>query len=93
MTPRRAVLVGILVTFVFGFFLAGYNGTAIYVWYKTGKLESLGSLEDSSSVPIYFAARLVMDFGGFLLGVVLLIAVVAQLAYLGKPLFHNKKKL
>jgi hypothetical protein len=61
MPPRRAVTVGTFVTFVPGFVLAGYNGTALYVWYTTGQVEMLGRLENSSYSPILYAKSLVED--------------------------------
>ncbi len=76
MTPRRAVPKGKVVTFVFGFLLAGYNGTALYVWYRKGKVEILGSLEPSSFSPIYFAKVLIENGFFCLLGVLLLLGAL-----------------
>lgn len=76
MTPRRAVFVGKIVTFALGFLLAGYNGTALYVWHTTGKVEILGSLEASASAPIYFAKTSIENGFFCLLGVLLLLGVL-----------------
>jgi hypothetical protein len=76
MTPSRAVLMGKIVTFVFGFLLAGYNGTALYVWYRTGKVEILGSLEPGSFAPIYFAKVLIENGFFCLLGVLILLGAL-----------------
>ena len=76
MTPRRAVFLGKVVTFVFGFLLAGYNGTALYVWYAKGKVEILGSLEPSSFAPVYFAKTLIEKGFFCLLGILLLLGAL-----------------
>jgi hypothetical protein len=76
MTPRRAVFVGKIVTFALGFLLAGYNGTALYVWYATGKVEILGSLESSSFAPIYFVKTLIENGFFCLLGILLLLGAL-----------------
>jgi len=91
MTPRRAVAVGLWMTFVTGFILAGYNGTAIYVWYTTGKVEILGSLEDSSFVPPLFARALVQDFLGFLTGALLLICAAFAAPAFSKSIKNRKE--
>ncbi len=74
MAPRRAVIIGKCITFAIGFLLASYNGTALYVWYTTGKVEILGSLEPSSFAPTYFAKTLIEDGVFCLLGILLLVA-------------------
>lgn len=93
MTPRRAVVVATWVTFVTGFVLAGYNGTSIYVWYTTGKVEILGGPHDNSYAPIFFAKALVQDYFGFLIGLCLLILAVFEIAalFLSKALTKKKK--
>ena len=84
MTPRRAVVMGILVTFALGLVLAGYNGTSIYVWLTTGKVEVLGNLEGRSRLPLYFKTVIVRDFVGFLIGVCLLIGAIVEAAVLSR---------
>lgn len=75
---------GILVTFALGLVLAGYNGTSIYVWLTTGKVEVLGNLEGSSRLPLYFKTVIVRDFVGFLIGVCLLIGAIVEAAVLSR---------
>jgi hypothetical protein len=92
MTPRRAFAVGIFVTFVFGFILAGYNGTALYVWYTTGQVEILGRLESRSSFPpILYGKALFQDALGCLLGICLLIAAAAEIVILIKSFRKHKQ--
>lgn len=91
MKPRRAVAIVMLITFVTGLILAGYNGTSIYVWYTTGKLEILGSLEDKGRFPLYFMLTLILNFGGFIVGLGLLVFGIAEFAILSKS-FTNKRR-
>jgi hypothetical protein len=86
MTPLRSVVVGKVVTFVLGFFLAGYNGTMLYVWYTAGKVEILGSLESSSFAPLYFTKTLIENGIFGLLGVGLLLIAIL-------PLSLSKKRI
>ena len=81
---------GIWVTFIAGFVLAGYNGTSIYVWYTTGQVEILGGLIGSSYAPIFFAKALVEDFIGFVVGLCLLIFAVVETAVLAKAQTNKK---
>jgi hypothetical protein len=90
MNRSRAVFIAILIAFVAGFILAGYNGTAIYIWHTTGKIEILGSLEDRPRVPIYFTMTLILNFGGFLIGVCLLIFAIAEFVVLSKSLIKKR---
>jgi hypothetical protein len=84
MTPRRAVAVGTIVTFALGLLLAGYNGTTLYVWYTTGKVEILGKLEHTSYAPIFFAKSFVENCFGCFIGVCLLIFAMFEAAVLLK---------
>lgn len=86
MTPRRAVEVGICVTFVIGIILAGYNGTAIYVWCTTGKVEILGGLHDRAYSPFLYSKSLAQNFIGFAVGAFLLILVPFGVATFSKAL-------
>jgi hypothetical protein len=86
MAPRRAVEVGICVTFVIGIILAGYDGTAIYVWYTTGKVEILGALHDRAYSPLLYSKSLAQNFSGFAVGAFLLILVPFELAIFLKAL-------
>ena len=86
MTPRRAVEVGICVTFVIGIIFAGYNGTAIYVWGTTGKVEILGGLQDRAYSPFLYLKSLAQNFIGFAVGVFLLILVPFEVATFSKAL-------
>lgn len=91
MTPRRAVAVGIVVTFVFGFILAGYNGTALYIWYTAGRVEILGSLENSSFAPILYIRAVLQDVFGCVLGVLALVAAVVETTILIRS-FRKQKQ-
>ena len=91
MTPRRAVVVGIWITVVTGILLAGYNGTAVYVWYTTGKVEILGSLKDSSYSSILFSKALAQNFFGLAIGACLLILVPFEIAAFVKALSRRKQ--
>ena len=92
MTPRRAVVVALCVTFVVGFILAGYNGKAIYVWHTTGKVEVLGELHDRAySSPLY-AKSLVGNFIGFAVGTLILILVPFRVATFWKA-FRRRNEL
>lgn len=71
-------------TFVTGLVLAGYNGTSIYVWLTTGKVEVLGNLEDNSRLPLYFTTIVVRDFVGFLIGACLLIVAIVEATVLSR---------
>jgi hypothetical protein len=91
MTPCRAVHVATCVTFVLGLILAGYNGTSIYMWWTTGKVEILGRLEDNSYALIFFFAKaLGQNLFGFLIGICLLIFAILEVAFLPKPLIKRK---
>lgn len=86
MTPRRAVEVGTCVTVIMGIVLAGYNGTAIYVWFATGKVEILGGLHDRDYSPLLYSNSLAQNFIGFAVGAFLLILVPFEVATFWKAL-------
>jgi len=90
MTPRRALIVGLWVTFVVGVILAGYNGTAIYVWHTTGKVQFLGRLRDSAFSPFLYTKSLTWNFIGLAFGAFVLILVPFRAVTFWKALRKSK---
>ena len=56
--------------------MAGYSGTALYIWYTTGQAEILGKLVSSSYAPGLFKWSLGEIVFAFLVGVCLLITAL-----------------
>jgi hypothetical protein len=66
--------------------LAGYNGSAIYLWYTTGTVEILGGLHDRAYSSFLYSKSLVLNFIGFAVGVFLLILIPFRVATFRKAL-------
>ncbi|SIN87961.1 hypothetical protein SAMN05443247_00413 [Bradyrhizobium erythrophlei] len=73
-------------TVVIGIILAGYNGSAIYLWYTTRTVETLGGLHDRAYSPFLYSKSLVQNFIGFAVGAFLLILVPFRVATFWKAL-------
>jgi hypothetical protein len=75
MTSRRAIEAGLIIVAATGILMAGYNGSALYVWYTTGNVEILGGLRDRAHAPFLYSKSLTQNFIGFGFGAFLLILV------------------
>ena len=74
-----------------GIVLAGYNGTAIYVWFTTGKVEILGGLHDRTYSSFLYSKSLIQNFIGLAVGALLLILVPFSVARFARELRRRRE--